>query len=409
MIDRASTATTLRLATLAAAAFVYVTAEMLPVGLLTEISSDLAVTEGRVGLLLTFYAYGVAALTLPLISAIKTWPRRRVVVLTVAVLAVSQLVAALAVNYPMLVAARLLCAGTHGVFWAVVAPVAAALVPRAQQGKAIATVYAGMSLALVLGGPLSSAIGQSWGWRTAPAAIGLAAVLIALALHRALPTMPVDAGESSAVNKPRQTPAMRRALAVICTATLLAALGHFAAYTYFTLLVEQSLGSSGTVRTMMLLLYGTAGALGVWAAAKFYDRRARLFTLSSIATVAGALAVFWLLAPSVGFFAVLATILWGAAYTTIPICLQSSVLRAVPIGTDQASAVYVVVFQVAIATGALLGAGIVDNGGLTYIAGIGAAVMLGAFGVVLVGRRGFPREQERTPHSPDPVVADRSN
>lgn len=74
--------------TLAGAAFAYVTAEMLPVGLLSEISTDLDVTEGRVGLLLTFYAYGVAVLTLPLIGAVKTWPRRRVVVLTVATLAV---------------------------------------------------------------------------------------------------------------------------------------------------------------------------------------------------------------------------------------------------------------------------------------------------------------------------------
>lgn len=139
--------------TLAGAAFAYVTAEMLPVGLLSEVSTDLDVTEGRVGLLLTFYAYGVAVLTLPLIGAVKTWPRRRVVVLTVATLAVSQLVAALAVNYPMLVIGRLLCAATHGVFWAVVAPVAATLVPRGQQGKAIAMVYAGTSLAFVLGGP----------------------------------------------------------------------------------------------------------------------------------------------------------------------------------------------------------------------------------------------------------------
>lgn len=122
---------------------------------------------------------------------------------------------------------------------------------------------------------------------------------------------------------------MKRALAVICAATLFAALGQFASYTFFTLLVEESLGSSGGIRTAMLLVYGAAGAVGVWVAGKYYDRRPRLFTLISIATVAGALAIFWLLAPSMGAFAVVATILWGAAFTTVPICLQSSVLRAV--------------------------------------------------------------------------------
>lgn len=408
MTARLPKATTLRLMTLAGAAFAYVTAEMLPVGLLSEISSDLDVTEGRVGLLLTFYAYGVAALTLPLIGAVKTWPRRRVVVLTVATLAVSQLVAALAVNYPMLVIGRLLCAATHGVFWAVVAPVAATLVPRGQQGKAIAMVYAGTSLAFVLGGPLSSAIGQSWGWRTASAAIGVVAVIIAFSLHRALPEMPVDQRHRNKRDKPKPTPAMKRALAVICAATLFAALGQFASYTFFTLLVEESLGSSGGVRTAMLLVYGAAGAagaVGVWVAGKYYDRRPRLFTLISIATVAGALAIFWLLAPSMGAFAVVATILWGAAFTTVPICLQSSVLRAVPIGTDRASAVYVVVFQIAIATGALLGAAVVDGGGISHLAGIGVALMIGSLVIVGVGRRAFPREPQRSTHSPTDAAA----
>lgn len=405
MTARLPKATTLRLMTLAGAAFAYVTAEMLPVGLLSEISTDLDVTEGRVGLLLTFYAYGVAVLTLPLIGAVKTWPRRRVVVLTVATLAVSQLVAALAVNYPMLVIGRLLCAATHGVFWAVVAPVAATLVPRGQQGKAIAMVYAGTSLAFVLGGPLSSAIGQSWGWRTASAAIGAVAVVIAFSLHRALPEMSVDQHHRSKRDKPKPTPEMKRALAVICAATLFAALGQFASYTFFTLLVEESLGSSGGIRTAMLLVYGAAGAVGVWVAGKYYDRRPRLFTLISIATVAGALAIFWLLAPSMGAFAVVATILWGAAFTTVPICLQSSVLRAVPIGTDRASAVYVVVFQIAIATGALLGSAVVDGGGLSHLAGIGATLMIGSLVIVGFGRRAFPREPQRSTHSPTDAAA----
>ncbi len=132
-------------------------------------------------------------------------------------------------------------------------------------------VYAGTSLAFVLGGPLSSAIGQSWGWRTASAAIGVVAVGIAFSLHRALPEMPVDQHHRSKRDKPKPTPAMKRALAVICAATLFAALGQFASYTFFTLLVEESLGSSGGIRTAMLLVYGAAGAVGVWVAGKYYD------------------------------------------------------------------------------------------------------------------------------------------
>ena len=385
---------TIRLLVLAAAAFVYVTAETLPIGLLPEISADMGVSESSVGLLLTFYAYGVAAMTLPLIAFVRRWPRRRVVVVTVAALALSQLVSAVAVGYPMLVLARMICAATHGVFWAVVAPVAASLAAPGKKGRAIAMVYAGTSLALVAGNPLSAALGQWLGWRTAAASIGVVSALIALTLYLVLPVMTAPARARTGASVRGGTPVLDRSLVMICIATFLAVLGHFIAYTYFSLLVDRGVGSIGTTLTLMLLIYGLCGVAGIWIVGKTFDRWPRRSTIGALTAVTVALAVLWMTlqsAPgSLAVVAVLAIGLWGLAFTTVPVCLQSSVLNTPRADPDRASAFYVVAFQLAIATGALIGGVIIDRSSIAVVTATSALLVAAALLTVVLARTSFP-------------------
>ncbi|WP_338887665.1 MFS transporter [Rhodococcus sovatensis] len=385
----------LRLSVLAAAAFVYVTAETLPVGLLPEISTDMNVSESSVGLLLTFYAYGVAVMTMPFMTFVRRWPRRRIVVVTVAALAVSQLISAIAVGYPMLVVARMICASTHGVFWAVVAPVAASLAAPGKQGKAIATVYAGTSLALVAGNPLSAALGQWLGWRTASMCIGLVAAAIAITLCFVLPAMKVESVRSRAP----KTRTLDRSLLLICVVTFLAVLGHFIAYTYFSLLVDRGLGSMGTTLTLMLLFYGLCGVVGIWVVGKTFDRWPRRSTIGALSVVAGALLVLWTTVQSVpGSLAVLAVLaigLWGFAFTTVPVCLQSSVLNTSRNDPDRASAIYVVAFQLAIASGALVGGIVVDRSSIAVVTIVAALLVAAALLTVVLARDAFPGQRRK--------------
>ncbi|GGF96770.1 MFS transporter [Rhodococcoides trifolii] len=384
---------TLPLMTLAATAFVYVTAETLPVGLLPEISAGLDVSESRVGLLLTFYAYAVAIVTMPLIRAVTTWDRRTVVVITAAALAVSQLVSALSFDYWMLVIARMVCAATHGVFWAVVAPVAASLAKPGQKGKAIATVYAGTSLALVAGNPLTAALGQWLGWRVAAATLGVVAIVTTVALIKTLPNLPATVS-----SRDTKKGTIGPILLLLCGATFLAVLGQFTGYTYFSLLVGATMGGGGTTLSLMLFVYGLAGVAGIWAIGRTYDRWPWRSTVVVLATVSTALALLLLgvtfgPATGLGVSAIAATALWGLAFTTIPVCLQSAVMRSAPQDADRASAIYVVVFQVGIASGALLGGGIIDNAGLSALVVTALTLMVAALALVSVGKKAFRSEQ----------------
>ncbi|MGB9225857.1 MFS transporter, partial [Mycobacterium sp.] len=110
-----------QLAVLAAAAFVYVTAEILPVGALSAISHDLHVSLFLVGTLLSWYALVAALTTVPLVRWTAHWPRRRALMASLVCLTVSQLVSALAPNFAALAAGRVLCAITHGLLWSVIA------------------------------------------------------------------------------------------------------------------------------------------------------------------------------------------------------------------------------------------------------------------------------------------------
>ena len=125
-----------QLTVLAAAAFIYVTAEILPVGALPAIARDLQVSLLAVGTLLTWYALVAALTTVPLVRWTAHWPRRRALVFSLVCLTVSQLISALAPSFAVLVVGRVLCAVTHGLLWSVIAPIATRLVPPSHAGRA---------------------------------------------------------------------------------------------------------------------------------------------------------------------------------------------------------------------------------------------------------------------------------
>src|ERR1700753_854291 len=118
-----------QLAVLAAAAFIYVTAEILPVGALSAISRDLHVSVVYVGTLLTWYALVAALTTVPLVRWTAHWPRRRALMLSLICLTASQLISSVAPNFIVLAGGRVLSAITHRLMLSVLAPIATRLGP----------------------------------------------------------------------------------------------------------------------------------------------------------------------------------------------------------------------------------------------------------------------------------------
>jgi predicted MFS family arabinose efflux permease len=375
-----------QLAVLASAAFVYVTAEMVPVGALPDIASDLRVSEALVGTLLASYALVAAVTTVPLVRLTAHWPRRRTLILTLVCLTASQLISALAPDFAVLAGGRVLCAVTHGLMWSVIAPIGARLVPATHAGRATTAVYVGTTLALVVGNPLTAAMSELWGWRQAVVVVTVAATAVTIAAWATLPPMVLSAVEVDTARTHERHHRNRR-LVTMSGLTLVGVTGHFISYTFIVLIIRDVVGVHGPHLAWLLAGFGIAGLLGMAVMARPSDRHPKASVVGCLAAMAAAFAALTMLASgrhieamtiAVGAAAI---ILWGAASTALGPVLQAAVMRTAPTDPDGASGVYVTAFQVGIMAGSLLGGLLYEQAGLAVM--IGASTVLTA--VALVG------------------------
>lgn len=355
------------------AAFVYVTFEMFAVGLIRPMAQDLGVTESRIGLLMTAYAGVVAVITIPVMMWVSRFNKRTVFLITLGFLLAGIVIQALTVNYAMLAVGRITAALTHGIFWALVGPMAARMSPG-HTGKAVGIVSIGSTMALVVGSPLATWIGELVGWRNASWILGVLAIAAVVVLIPTVPSLPPLAS-SHATKSKEQLP---WGLISLVFFLLLAVTGVFAAYTYLGLILAENAGPD--LVSTGLFVFGAMGLIGVTVATRTVDRRmlrgsVHTTTLFIFAAALGQLAFASEGTPAAVLIFVGAAIC-GAAYGALPTLGTTIFLHAGQSNPDAASSLYVVTYQVGIATGAAIGALVVDANWLAGTLWIMAALSL---------------------------------
>jgi len=189
--------------------------------------------------------------------------------------------------------------------------------------------------------------------------------------------------------------ARHRGVLIVCGVTVLLAFGQFVAFTYLAPLVRAHTGLTGTGLSAVLLAYGAAGVLGVVQVGRVADRHPRRALMTCCAAIVAGLALIAGF-PHGTVLMVLATLAWGAGFTALPICLQSTVLRVAPDIPDTASALYVVAFQIGIGAGALAGAGLLGGHDLGAIPDVTLAVFVAGSLLAAVARTTFSDGQAPT-------------
>ena len=367
------------LAAMSFAAFVYVTFEMFAIGLISPMARDLNVSEGQIGLLMSVYAGLVAVVTIPLMHVTRKVDRRYLLIATLVFLLGGIVLQATATSYATLVAGRVTAALTHGLFWSLVNPVAARIAPPGQMGKAVAAVSFGSTLSMVVGSPLTTAMGSAIGWRAATWVLGAAVVGALLMLVVSLPSLPArpPAQQTGAQ-------ATKSAIPSLVIYLVLAVMAIFVTFTYLALLVEATAGHRFV--PYGVAVYGIAGLVGVTLSGRLVD--ARMIRLNGIATatlvasgIAGLLALHY--GMGIGMFAVI--VVFGIAAGALPTVATTIFLFAGQRNQDLVSSVYVVTFQVGIASGSALGAATVDLG---YLGGtLLSTAVLGALAFTVMATR----------------------
>jgi predicted MFS family arabinose efflux permease len=381
----------MQLTVLAAAAFVYVTAEIVPVGALPAIAADFRVSEALVGTLLASYALVAALTTVPLVRLTALWPRRTTLVLTLVCLTVSQLISALAPNFTVLAGGRVLCALTHGLMWSVIAPIGARLVPATHAGRATTAVYAGTSLALVVGNPLTAAMSELGGWRLAVVLVTVAAAAVTVLAWATLPPMVMSRDETQAVRNSGRHRGNRR-LITLTVLTMIGVTGHFISYTFIVVIIRDVVGVHGARLAWLLAAFGIAGLVSMGVMSRPLDRWPQASVVGCLAALATAFAVLTSLAfdRGTGLMALVvgvgAIVLWGAASTALPPMLQAAAMRTAPDHPDGASGLYVAGFQVGIMAGSLAGGLLYEHTGLALMIGASTALVMVALTCVTATR-----------------------
>jgi predicted MFS family arabinose efflux permease len=377
--------TVLQLAVLAGAAFIYVTAEILPVGALPAISRDLHVSIPAVGTLLAWYALVAAVTTVPLVRWTARWPRRRTLLLALTCLTASQLIAAMAPNFAVLAGSRALCALTHGLLLSVLAPIATRLVPASHSGRATTLVYVGIGLAVVVGSPLTAAMSLFWGWRMAVVVITAGAAFITVAAWAALPEL-VLSGEQLATVAGGARHHRNRQLITVSVLTLVAVIGQYISYTYIVVIIRDVVGVRGPNLAWLLAAYGIAGVSAMPLVARPLDHRPRVAVISCAAVLWATFMLLTMLTFGNGptlataLLGTAAIALWGGAANGVSPMLQAAAMRAGGDDPDGASGLYMAVFQVGIMAGSLAGGLLYERSEQAMLAA--SAVLMG---VALVG------------------------
>ncbi|WP_326706183.1 MFS transporter [Streptomyces cyaneofuscatus] len=374
----------LALLALAVSAFGIGTTEFVMMGLLPNVADDLGTSVPTAGYLVSAYAIGVV-LGAPLLTGLGSRvPRKKMLLLLMALFTIGNLASALAPDFGWLLAGRVLAGLPHGAFFGVGAVVAARLVAEGRQARAVATMFLGLTVANIVGVPAATLLGQHLGWRATflvVAAIGLAAMA---ALARLVPAIPVEAHQD--VRRELRALGNRQVLLGLLTAVFGFA-GVFAVYSYLSAMTTKAMGFGESSVTIVLALFGIGMTLGALAAGPLTDRALRPTLYGSLGALAVILVAFPFTVDVQWAALVMVVLLGGVGFmTTTP--LQMLVMNKAKDAPTLASASNHSAFNLANAGGAWLGGVAIAAGwGWTSPAFVGA--VLAVLGLAIAATAGF--------------------
>lgn len=362
------------------------TTEFIIMGLLPDISSGLGVSIPQAGLLVSAYAFGVAFGAPPVAVATARLPRKTALLALMGIFIAGNLGCALAPTYGLLIAARIMTSLAHGAFFGIGSVTARDLAPPAKRTQAVAIMFAGLTLANVLGVPLGTALGQGLGWRAPFWAVIVIGLIAAGALARFVPDgLP---GSGQGIGAEFATLRHPRVLLPMGISAL-ASVSLFSVVTYITPLLEQVSGLTPHQAAGALLCFGVGLTIGNLAGGWFADQRLLATVIGAFILTALVLVIFtvtchWPVA------AVVTLTVWGALAFALVSPLQSWVVIAASDAPNLAATLNQGAFNFGNATGAWAG-GVALSAGAGYagLPWLAAAVALIALGLTLFAARGL--------------------
>ncbi|MFI7020202.1 MFS transporter [Streptomyces sp. NPDC050164] len=299
--------------------------EFLIAGLLPQVASSFTVSEAAAGRLISGYALSVAVGAIALTAATARLPRKQVLVGLVALFVVGNLLSAIAPNYTVMLLGRIVAALCHGSFFGIGSLVARSLVAPEKKSQAVAIMFAGLTVANVLGVPFGALVGERWGWRAAFWAVTAIGVL-ALAGIAAL--VPAWAGRVQPATgaDPAPPSGLREQVRAFwswqvwltLTATALGYGGMFGAFSYIAYTFTEVSGFASADVAWLLMVYGVGLVVGNLVGGRAADRDRDRALVIALLGLTLTLALFGLLAGSATASVILVFVMGVTGFAGVP-------------------------------------------------------------------------------------------
>lgn len=379
------------LVALSAAAFLFVTNEIAPLGLLRLIAADVGVSESTVGLLTTVFAIMVVIATVPLTVLTTRMPRRPLITVTVIVLALGTLVVATADGFAMVIVGRILTATAHSLFWAIVTPAAAGLFPAAIRGRSVSRFMLGPALAGVVGLPASTVLGQQTAWQQPFWVLTAAAVVVTVGIVLLMPSVRTD--DSSVARG--EAPSLRKFVKVLAVVALSTGSMSFT-WTYITPFALEVTHVGESTVPILLAVAGATGFVTTYLVGRFLDR----YPIRSVAVGQATLGLMWLGLLTLGSTPVIAIpmiALQGVGWSILVNALLNWSMRHTPWSSDIGVGVYTSTFNLGNAVGSLTGGWLLASAGAGWLplVSLGLTVIAGLLVWSAASVRSHPRPPSR--------------
>ena len=361
----------LSLTALALGGFGIGTTEFATMGVLPDIADGVGTSIPSAGHLISAYALGVVVGAPLLALAGAKLPRKALLLLLMVAFTVGNFASAVAPTYPTLMAARFVSGLPHGAYFGIASIVGASLVAPSRRGWAVSMMMMGLTVANVLGVPLSTVLGQGLGWRWTFVLVTVIGVLTVLAITAFVPAVAALPGASAA----RELGALRSRQVWLTLLTGAVGFGgFFAVYSYITPTLTDVSGYRESAVPIVLALFGLGMTLGNMVGGRLADWSIDRTIFLGLVAVAVVLATFTVTAHAVVPAALTVFVLGGCGSAMIP-ALQTRLMDVAGDAQALAAAANHSALNVANALGAWLGGVVIDAGhGYTSPAWVGVGL-----------------------------------
>lgn len=382
-----STVTRLPLAVwvLTLSAFAIGTAEFVIAGILLDVATSLGISDGAAGNLITAYAMAIVIGGPVLTIYLSRFERKTVLMGLMLLFTIGNIISATAQDYTVLMVSRVITGLAQGPFYGIGAVVATRMVPQSMAGRAVGQMFAGLTLANVLGVPAGAWIGNAYGWSSTFWAVAVLGILAIAAIARLVPH--IEAMKVESIGE--QLQAFRsRQLWLSLAITVFGWTGFMTFYGYIAPVAHHTAGLSDVAVTGLLAAVGAGLVVGNAVGGRAADANLRRALFGGVIAMVVSLLIVGFSTGNVWTFVAASVVFGIASFANVP-SLQMRVMRHAGSAPELAATANISAFNVANALGGVIGGYAVDHSsiGAPMVPFLAAAVPLLGLALIVVAER----------------------